>query len=42
MKDIPKSVWQSYNKGNKQKMVICNKEQFPADKTFRNTWRLAA
>ena len=41
MKDIPKSVWQAYNKGNKPKMVICRKDQLPATREWRNAWKIS-
>jgi len=42
MKDLPQHIWRNWNSGNKPKMVICKREQLPVDRTFRNTWRLAA
>lgn len=42
MKDVPQHIWRNWNSGNKPKMAICKREQLPVDRTFRNTWRLAA
>jgi len=42
MKDVPQSVWQTWNEGNRPKMVICRKEQLPVTREWRNAWRLAA
>jgi|TARA_R110000787_G_scaffold115176_1_gene225113 hypothetical protein len=40
MKDVPQSVWRSYNEGNRLKMVICRKEQLPATREWRNAWKI--
>jgi len=40
MKDVPQSVWRSYNEGNRLKMVICRKEQLPATRAWRNAWKI--
>ena len=42
MKDVPQSVWQTWDEGNRPKMVICRKEQLPVTREWRNAWRLAA
>tara|TARA_B100000575_G_C23112740_1_gene642926 strand:- start:762 stop:1223 length:462 start_codon:yes stop_codon:yes gene_type:complete len=39
-KDCPPAVWQTYNKGNRQKMVICNKKQLPKTREWRNAWKI--
>lgn len=39
--DIPRSVWENWDSGNKPKMVICKKSQLPKTKQWRNTWRIA-
>tara|TARA_R110000782_G_scaffold95466_1_gene179469 strand:- start:6 stop:308 length:303 start_codon:yes stop_codon:yes gene_type:complete len=41
MKDCPQSVWQTWNEGNKPKMVICRKDQLPATREWRNAWRIS-
>lgn len=41
MKDIPKSVWQNWDSGNKPKMVICRKGQLPQTREWRNAWRIS-
>jgi hypothetical protein len=41
MKDVPREVWQSWNEGNKPKMVICKKEQLPSTREWRNAWRIS-
>ena len=41
MKDIPQSVWQSWDSGNKPKMVICKKQQLPQTREWRNAWRIS-
>ena len=40
-KDVPQSVWQSWDEGNRPKMVICRKEQLPATREWRNAWRIS-
>jgi len=40
LKDCPQSVWQTWNKGNRQTMVICKKEQLPQTRTWRNAWKI--
>ena len=40
-KDIPQSVWTTWDEGNRPKMVICRKEQLPQTRTWRNAWRIA-
>ena len=39
-KDCPQEVWQTYNKGNRQTMVICRKEQLPQSREWRNAWKI--
>lgn len=41
MKDIPQSVWQTWDDGNRPKMVICRKEQLPQTREWRNAWRIS-
>ena len=41
MKDVPQSVWRTWNEGNKPKMVICRKEQLPATREWRNAWKIS-
>ena len=40
-KDVPQSVWQSWDEGNRPKMVICRKEQLPGTREWRNAWRIS-
>jgi hypothetical protein len=40
-KDIPQSVWQSWDEGNSPKMVICRKDQLPETRVWRNAWRIS-
>ena len=40
MKDCPQSVWQTWDEGNKPKMVICRKEQLPGTREWRNAWKI--
>ena len=39
--DIPRSVWENWDKGNRQTMVICKKSQLPATREWRNAWRIS-
>ena len=39
-KDIPQSVWKTWNKGNKPKMVICRTHQLPEHRQWRNAWQI--
>jgi hypothetical protein len=39
--DVPRSIWESWNEGNRPKMVICRKSQLPATREWRNAWRIA-
>ena len=41
MKDCPQHVWQTWDEGNKPKMVICRKEQLPSTREWRNAWKIA-
>ena len=41
MKDCPQSAWQTWNEGNKPKMVICRKDQLPATREWRNAWKIS-
>jgi hypothetical protein len=41
MKDVPQSVWQTWDEGNRPKMVICSKEQLPSTREWRNAWRIS-
>ena len=38
-KDIPAHVWKIKN-GNSIKMMICHKDQLPADREWRNAWKI--
>ena len=40
-KDCPASVWQSWDSGNKPKMVICKTDQLPKTRQWRNSWRIS-
>ena len=40
MKDLPKHVWQNYDKANKPRMVICTKSQLPSTRVWRNAWKI--
>jgi hypothetical protein len=40
-KDVPQHVWQTWDSGNKPKMVICRKEQLPQTREWRNSWRIS-
>jgi len=40
LKDIPQSVWQTWDEGNRPKMVICRKEQLPSTREWRNAWKI--
>jgi len=40
--DIPKSIWETWDKGNKPKIVICKKTQLPQTREWRDAWRIAA
>ena len=39
-KDIPQSVWKTWNKGNKPTMVICRTHQLPEHRQWRNAWQI--
>jgi len=39
-KDVPQSVWTTWDEGNRPKMVICRKEQLPQSREWRNAWRI--
>jgi len=39
--DIPRSIWENWNKGNRQTMVICSMKQLPQTREWRNAWRIA-
>ena len=41
LKDVPQSVWSTWDEGNRPKMVICKKEQLPQERTWRNAWRIS-
>ena len=38
--DIEQEVWSNYDKGNRQLMAICRRDQLPTDRTFRNAWAI--
>lgn len=39
--DVPRHIWETWNEGNRPKMVICRKSQLPATREWRNAWRIA-
>ena len=39
--DVPRHIWETWNEGNRPKMVICKKSQLPATREWRNAWRIA-
>ena len=39
-KDVPQSVWKTWNKGNKPTMVICRTHQLPEHRQWRNAWQI--
>ena len=40
-KDVPEHVWKNWDEGNRPKMVICRKNQLPATREWRNSWRIS-
>jgi len=40
-KDVPEHVWMNWDEGNRPKMVICRKNQLPAKREWRNSWRIS-
>ena len=40
-KDVPEHVWKNWNECNRPKMVICRKNQLPATREWRNSWRIS-
>ena len=40
-KDVPRHVWENYNKGNKPNLIICNKSQLPQTREWRNAWSIS-
>ena len=40
MKDLPRHVWQDYDKANKPRMLICTKSQLPSTRVRRNAWKI--
>lgn len=42
MKDVPQHVWKEYNSGNRPKMIICNRNQLPSTREWRDAWKIAA
>ena len=38
--DIEQEVWSNYDKGNRQRMAICRRDQLPTDRTFRDAWAI--
>ena len=40
-KDIPRRVWEDWDKGNKPRMVICRKDQLPQTRQWRNAWKIS-
>ena len=41
MKDIPRHVWQNWDKANKPRLVICTRSQLPSTRTWRNSWKIS-
>ena len=41
MKDIPRHVWQDWDKANKPRLVICTKSQLPSTRVWRNSWKIS-
>ena len=41
MKDIPRHVWQNWDKANKPRLVICTRLQLPSTRTWRNSWQIS-
>ena len=39
-KDVPQSVWKTWNEGNKPTMVICRTHQLPEHRQWRNAWQI--
>ena len=40
-KDISPSIWQTWDEGNKPKLVICTKQQLPQTREWRNAWQIS-
>lgn len=40
-KDVPREVWERWDRGNRPKMLICRKDQLPKVRTWRDAWRLS-
>ena len=40
MKDLPRHVWQDYDRANKPRMLICTKKQLPSTRVWRNAWKI--
>lgn len=40
-KDLPREIWQDKT-ANRPRFIICNVNQLPATREFRNAWRIAA
>lgn len=38
--DIPRRIWETWNEGNRPKLVVCKKTQLPS-REWRNAWRIA-
>ena len=39
-KDVPQSVWKTWNEGNKPTMVICRTHQLPEHRQWRDAWQI--
>ena len=40
-KDVPRQVWHDHDRVNRPRFAICRREQLPADRRFRESWRLS-
>ena len=38
--DIPRRIWETWNEGNRPKLVVCKKTQLPS-REWRSAWRIA-
>jgi len=40
-KDVPLAVWHDHERANRPRFVICSRPMIPADRSFRQAWRLS-